>query len=180
MTLTVNPSLDAVFEAIGDFIESILPNGVVVVTSDENRVAQPPPLPGYVQMTLRVQKRLMTNLDKFDPQNPAPTTIDIQQSVQLAMQLDCYGPASGDWATILSTVFRSEYAVDALDPSGVVPLYTDAPRFGTLVAGEEQYERRWIVEAQLQYNPVVSTPQQFANVVDPPGLINVDASYPPS
>jgi hypothetical protein len=47
-----------------------------------------------------------------------------------------------------------------------------------LVNGEEQYEERWIVGANLQYNPVVSTPQQFADTLEAT-LINVDEAFPP-
>lgn len=178
MSLVVAPALDDVFTALGDFLETVLPVGVPVIQMPTNRTAMPPADPGFVGMTARMQGRIMTNLDKWNPQDVAPTTIDIEQAVQLTMQLDCYGAQSGDWATILSTVLRDEFSIDALKATPIVPLYTDEPRFAPLVDGEEQYERRWIVEAYIQYNPVTSTPQQFADTLDV-GLINVDVSYPP-
>jgi hypothetical protein len=178
MTLVVSITLDDVYEALGDFLETVLPAGVVVLQSTENRVPEPPASPGFVEMTARVQGRIMTNLDKWNPQDVAPTEIDIEQAIQLTVQLDCYGAASGDWAVMLSTVLRDEYSIDALRASPITPLYTNDPRFAPLVSGEEQYERRWIVEAFVQYNPVTSTPQQFADTIDV-GLINVDVSYPP-
>src|SRR5205823_3916267 len=125
------------YKALGDFLETILPAGVLIIQSNENRVSMPPPDPGFVEMTARVQGRIMTNLDKWDPQAVAPVSIDIEQAVRLAMQLDCYGVASGDWATILSTVLRDEYAINALAGTGLVPLYTDNPMFAALVPGEE-------------------------------------------
>lgn len=177
MTLAVSITLDDIYTKVGDFLESVLPAGVEVIQIPQNRVATPEPDPGYVGMTLSLQGRIMTNLDQWDAADVAPTEINILQAVRLTMQLDCYGADSGNWAVILSTVLRDEYGITALAPV-VAPLYCDGPRFAPLVAGEEQYEQRWIVGAVLQYNPVVSTPMQFADTATV-GLINVDEAYPP-
>ena len=34
-----------------------------------------------------------------------------------------------------------------------------------LVTGEEQYDERWILTASLQYNPIVTIPQQSADAL---------------
>lgn len=182
MTLTVTPTLDKLYERLGGFIESILspqpgPLALPVIQLPENRVAMPPPVPGFIGMTARIQGRIMTNLDRWNPSDVAPVALSIEQATRLAVQLDCYGANSGDWAAILATVLRDEYAVGPLAPE-LSPLYTESPRFAPLVAGEEQYERRWIVEAIVQYNPVVSVPMQFANQAEVT-TINVDERYPP-
>lgn len=177
MTLIVTPTLDAVYTKLGTFIESVVPAGVLVVQMPENRVAMPPAVPGFVGMTVRLGERIMTNLDRWDPAAVAPVAIEIEQAVRLAVQLDCYGALSGDWAMMLSTVLRDEFGCTALAPI-LSPLYCDAPKFAALIDGEEQYEHRWIVGAVLQYNPVTSTPMQFADVANVT-LIEIDASYPP-
>lgn len=177
MALVVTPTLDAVYTKLGNFLESVLPAGVLVVQAQENRVPALPPSPGYVEMFATAQGRIMTNLDRWNPDDIAPTSIEIEQAVRLMVQLDCYGAASGDWAVILSTVLRDEFACTALAPI-LSPLYADDPRNAPLVAGEEQYERRWIVGAVLQYNPVVTTPMQFADTAEL-NTINVDERYPP-
>lgn len=177
MTLVVTPTLDDVYAKLGTFIESVVPAGVLVIQMPENRVAMPPPIPGFVGMTARLGERIMTNLDRWDPAAVAPVAIEIEQDVRLAVQLDCYGALSGDWAIMLSTVLRDEYACAALAPI-LSPLYCDAPKFAPLIDGEEQYERRWILSAVMQYNPVTSTPMQFADVANVT-LIEIDASYPP-
>jgi hypothetical protein len=128
-------------------------------------------------MIARVQSRIMTNLDRWSPQDLDPQAIEIEQAIRLAITLNCYGSASSDWAVMLSTVLRDEYAIAPLLPI-LAPLYTDDPMFAPLVDGEEEYEARWIVPAFLQYNPVTSVPQQFADTVDA-NTINVDVSYPP-
>jgi len=177
MPLAVSITQQAVYTALRAFLVSVLPAGVPVVQLPVDRASMPPAVPGFVGMTARVQSRIMTNLDKWDAAALAPTTIEIEQAVKLAVKLDCYGAESADWAVILSTVLRDEYGVTALAPT-LAPLYTDDPKFGFLVDGEEQYEQRWIVEAYLQYNPVVVVPMQFANAAEV-ALINVDEAYPP-
>lgn len=177
MPLVVTPTLDQLYTALGTFIEGVVPVGVPVIQLPENRAAMPPAVPGFVGMTARTQARIMTNLDRWDPQDLDPDAIAIEQAVRLHVQLDCYGVSSGDWAVMLSTVLRDEYGCTGLAPL-LAPLYCSDPRFAALVDGEEQYERRWIVEAVLQYNPVTSTPMQFAAEADA-NLINVDEAYPP-
>jgi hypothetical protein len=68
--------------------------------------------------------------------------------------------------------------VDALAPN-CVPLYSDDPRRAPLVTGEEQWQDRWIVVAQIEYLPVTTIPQDFANVAGPVNLVDVDVAYPP-
>lgn len=177
MPLAVSISLQDVYTALGAFLTSVLPAGVQVVQLPIDRVAMPPTDPGFVGMTASLQSRIMTNLDKWDLSAINPNSIDIEQAVKLAVKIDCYGADAGDWAVILSTVLRDEYGINALAPV-LAPLYTDDPRFAPLIDGEEQFEQRWIVEALLQYNPVVPTPMQFANTAAA-DIINVDEAYPP-
>lgn len=177
MTLVVAPTLDDVYTKLGTFIESVVPAGVPVIQLPVDRASMPPPVPGFVGMRAMLQARIMTNLDRWNPADVAPVAIEIEQAVRLTVQLDCYGASAGDWAVMLSTVLRDEYGVTALAPV-LAPLFTDDPRFAPLIDGEEQYERRWIVPAVMQYNPVVSTPMQFADAAEA-DLINVDVRFPP-
>lgn len=179
MALTVSITEQQVYKAIGDFVQSVLLAGLPVIQLPVNRTAMPPPSPGFVGMRASLQSRIMTNIDSWDLAAVNPAAIDIMQAVRVSMMLECYGPTAWDWAVILSTVLRDEYGITALAPSGVAPLYADDPRFAPLVAGEEQYENRWLVNAVLQYNPVISTPMQFADTAEA-GIINVDVEYPPS
>lgn len=177
MPLVISITQQDIYAALGAFIVSVVPTGVAVVQLPVDRAAMPPPEPGFVGMTANLQTRIMTNLDRWNHSDPDPSAIDIEQAVKLTVKLDCYGAAAFDWAIMLSTVLRDEYGVTALAPT-LAPLYTEMPRFMPLTNAEEQYEQRWIVEAQLQYNPVVSTPMQFADAASV-DLINVDVSYPP-
>lgn len=177
MTLTVTPSFDALIVKLGDFIASIVPAGVPVIQMPSNRTSMPPGVPGFVGMTPRVQGRIATNFESWDADDVDVDSVQLEQSVRVAVQCDFYAAASADWAAMFSTVMRSEYGCRQLAPIAA-PLYSDDPRMAPLVNGEEEYEQRWIVTAYVQYNPVTSTPEQFATVLDAT-LINVDVSYPP-
>lgn len=177
VTLAVSITIADLYTKLGSFIETVLPAGVPVIQLPVDRASMPPPDPGFVGMRLQLQQRIMTNLDEWDATDVDPSAIDITQAVRITAQFDCYGALSGDWSVILSTVLRDEFSMEPLAPI-LAPLYCDDPRFAPLVSGEEQYEQRWIVPAVMQYNPVVSTPMQFADTATA-DTINVDVSYPP-
>lgn len=123
------------------------------------------------------------------PQNLSSRTLSagaklVQQALKMTVQLDFHSIdlSSGDLAVTVSTLFRDAFAVEQFanqSPNyGVVPLYADDARQAPFNNDSKQVETRWIVEALLQANVVVTVPQQFADAVDL-GLISVDATYPP-
>jgi hypothetical protein len=95
-------------------------------------------------------------------------TIDIQQDTEIVMQIDVHGPNSTDNAQTISTLFRDDFAVDQFDQAAIAiaPLYADDPRQAPFINAASQYEDRWVVEAHMQVNPVISVPQQFSDGVD--------------
>lgn len=99
---------------------------------------------------------------------------DLLQSTRFLVQLDVHGPNSGDNAQVVSTIFRDEYGVDlfsaqclalGLDQSAVVPLYADDPNQVPFINDQDQYENRWVIEAYLQANEHLTTPQQYTDTV---------------
>lgn len=109
----------------------------------------------------------------------------MQQNAEHTVQLDFHGDtiAASDNAQIVATAFRDLYGCDffrqlASPLNGVSPLHADDPRQMPFINDEQQYEWRWILEACLQANQVVITPQQFAEALEI-GLIEVDSHYPP-
>ena len=101
------------------------------------------------------------------------------QKTQFNMQIDVHGPNGGDNAQIITTMMRDDYAVQQFATSGlaITPLYADDPRQIPFINAEQQYENRWVVEAMLQVDPVITVPQQFADQLNVT-LINVAATYP--
>jgi hypothetical protein len=147
----------------------VLPAGIEVIQGPVNRAAQPKG--GHVVMTPLFDVRLRTNVTTYRRPDPLPAPnagfADMEQGTEVHVQLDYYGgvgvaaSAPNQWAMAVCTIFRDEYAVTALAPEAA-PLYIDDARMIPLVTGEEQYLIRYASTAHLQYNPVTTKPQEFA------------------
>ena len=108
---------------------------------------------------------------------PSPQTISSEtiaagvmatlQPVKFTAQVDVHGPLSADNAHIITTLFRDDYGVQLFAASGydVTPLYCGEPKQIPYLNGEQQIEERWTIEAVMQFNPLVTTPQQFASAL---------------
>ena len=166
MTLIITPDHDALYQAMESFLTGVLPAGVPVIRGLPNRVAMPPPRPGFVVMQALFQDRLATPVDTFvtDGTSP-PTTYSIAQSIRVPMQVDFYGPDSGSWAATVSTVFADAYGFNALAPN-CEPLYANEARMMPLIDSEDAYEERWSLDCSLQWNPVATVQQQYADALD--------------
>lgn len=151
----VSIAVDAVIDALGGFIAPFVA-GVPIVRGQQNRVAPPPG--GYVQLTEIMQVDLETPIfvNQF-----ANAQVQITGPKRIDIQVDFYGPASGEQAAALKVVYRTEYAC-AQFPAGIAPLYCSDAHQGPLVTGEEQYQDKWTITASLQFNPAVYIPVQFA------------------
>lgn len=105
---------------------------------------------------------------------------NVTQAVEVTIQIDVHGPASAENAQAVTTLLRDGYAVDAFLALGddVMTLHADDPKQVPFINGENQYETRWVIEAKLQANQVLSIPQQFAGAlaVD---IVEVEAEFPP-
>lgn len=175
MTEVVTPTLQTdVYPAVLAFLQGIVPAGIPVIQGIANRVPAPPTPPGFVLFQAIGKARLRTSIDTWTGDDPS--TLSVEQGVELTMQIDCYGPNSSDWADMITTLWRDPYGCAALAPS-CQPLYADDARMIPLVDSEEQYEERWSVDARLQYNPVVTPAQDFADVATIK-LVDVNEAYP--
>lgn len=153
----ITPTQDPLFIALRAFILAVAP-GNEVVQGLGNGV--PMPEGPFVAITATGQRRLATNEDTFD--TVAGTRL-VKQSTEYSIQIDCYGPASSDHATAIGMMLRDAYGCDMLAPYGCQPLYTSDPTQSALVNGEENYEQRWMLTAVLQFNPIITVPQEFAD-----------------
>ncbi len=164
----INPTNDALFIALREFILSIVA-GVEVVQGLGNGVAMPEG--PFVCLTASGQRRLATNESTYDGLTEERS---VKQSTEYSIQVDCYGPESGNHATAITMMLRDAYACDMLAPHGCQPLYSSDPTQSALVNGEENYEQRWMLTAVLQFNPVITVVQQFADALDV-GFVNADS-----
>lgn len=151
-------AVDAVIEALGAFLQPFV-GSALIVRAQANRVS-PPPDP-FVLLTELLQVDLETSTVVSDPAN---SQVNIAGPTRIDIQVDFYGPLSGDQCKAVKTVYRTAYAT-AQFPDGIKPLYCSDGNQGPLITAEQQYESRWTLTASLQYNPVVSIPQQSAKTL---------------
>lgn len=109
----------------------------------------------------------------------AAGAIERMQETHATLQIDLHGPGSSDNAQVLSTAFRSEYATQFFTDlgTGISPLHADDPRQMPFFNAEQQVETRWIVEAHVQIDPTIATPQQFMDEIEA-DLVDATANYP--
>ena len=168
-----------VYEAVGEFLEAAAP-GLDTNQGEDNRVPEPE-ADNYVLMHITNRIRLSTNKVEYSDPFPAAGARTIVQPTRIVINLDLHGPAAGENAQRITTLFN-----DAWGPQWfrehypeVSPLHlTDAHQL-RFINGQEQYELRYQMEAHIQVNPAVSTPQDFADSIAPT-LIEVDAEFPPN
>jgi hypothetical protein len=150
----VSIAIDDVITALGNFLAPFVAPAVIV-RAQVNRV--PPPVTSFVMLTELHIIDLETPIAAWDAD-----TATLTGPAQIDVQVDFYGPASGDQCKAVKGIYRSNYATSQF-PDGIKPLYCSDGNQSPLVTGEEQYESRWTLTASLQYNPSVAIPQQTAN-----------------
>ena len=178
-TLTVTE--ENMLTALRGFLIAVTAAQTEVVVGQDNLVAEP--LKGdFIVMTPIMAEQLETTVNTyFDGYSiNVPGQLSILHPEKVTVQLDIHGPNSFNNKTAIVTLFRSEFGINTFHASGfdVTPLYTNDARQIPFLNGEQQTEKRWIVEAVLQSNPVVQVGQDFATTLKI-GLINVDEAYPP-
>lgn len=167
---TTSIRIDSVIAALAGLIQPFV-GAAKIVRGQANRV----PLPKGACVVL-------TELGQYDLETP--TVVDYATINQMSLltpkridvQIDFYGQSAGDWCTAVKTVYRSHYATSRLPPN-IQPLYCSDGMQSPLVTGEQQYERRWILTASLQYNPKVIVPQEYADEAYPKTVNAVDVIY---
>ncbi len=170
MPATVDLTESAVLKGLRFFVLDVLADVAPgdVVRGQQNRVPMPTG-PNFVILTPTGRAQLATTARSYtDPTDPAPAEGSRQtvRSTSLAVQMDIYGPAAAENAQIVSTLLRDIYGCDFLRPHHCQPLYCGEPTQLPLITGEKQYEQRWTIPVTLQFNPSVSTSQQFADTVE--------------
>ena len=107
------------------------------------------------------------------------------QSAELVIQLDFHSASTsdaGDMARTVSTLFRDEFATtqfaNQVPHYDVTPLHADDAKQMPFINENQQFEWRWVVEARVQTNDVVTLPQQFAESLHV-NVISVEATYGP-
>jgi hypothetical protein len=164
---TSSISVDTVMDALAEFLTPFVPGGDIV-RAQVNRVALPSN-PCCV-LTELLQTDLSIPHTEYQPDDDTAT---IDGSKQINVQIDFYGTQSGEFCATAKSAFRSTWGFDHF-PMNVKPLYTADAIQSPLTTGEQQYESRWTLDVYMQYNPIVTVPQQFADEASVSGFVDVD------
>lgn len=155
------PIDDTITTAVRSFLLAVIPANVEVFQGQANRVPEPVS-ENFVMFTPRSRRRLATNQVTWPLDDPAADALAHGHSTEIIFQLDLHGPLGADMAQTIGTLWRDEYACQALASAGIQPLFANDGNQLPFINGEHQYENRWVMEIALQASPIVSTPQDFA------------------
>lgn len=97
------------------------------------------------------------DLDQSQYYNEGGESI-IQVSKQRMMQLDFYGDMASDRSEKCATLWRSQYTTDNL--VNIQPLYANDVKNMEHINEQDEYEKRFLLEIALQYNPYYTYMEQ--------------------
>lgn len=174
MSTSISITESQLYTALRAFLLSLL--SCPIIQAQQNRAAMPKG--DFCAMTSLGTYGLSTDKASY---TPTAGTESHGRSTRWDVQLDFYGQDATENANLIATMLRTDYAFNQFAASGIdmQPLYAEDPRQGTIVNGEQQYEKRWIVIAAFQFNPVVTVSQDFAaSLTMIPA--EIDAVFPPT
>ena len=155
--------LDQMFIEIWEMFAEMFPtfDSSKIVRGYQN--TQPLPIDGIV-ITFITE----TDLDQLsysEVTNPdlISQTITVQTAVKTMMQVDCYGELGQARARQIATMFKSPYACERLQ--SCQPLDYRPPKNLSFVNEASEYEARWMVEIDMQYNPHYTYRQESTKTI---------------
>ena len=151
-------TIDAVIDAVAGAIEWVLP-GTVVVRGNQNRV--PMPQGNFIALTEMFHEDVETPAYKF---HGAQNTVEITQPYRVTIQCDVYGSGACNTASALLAAMNSIVCNDHMPPEMDI-LYAGDLKQATMVDASDQFLERWNFVIVAQYNPVVTLPQEHADVL---------------
>lgn len=90
-------------------------------------------------------------------------TVTVQTAVKAMMQVDCYGELGQARARQIATMFKNPFACERL--KSCQPLDYRPPKNLSFVNEASEYEARWMVEIDMQYNPHYTYQQESTTAV---------------
>ena len=155
--------LDQMFIEIWEMFAEMFPtfDSSKIVRGYQN--TQPLPIDGIV-ITFITETEL-DQLSYSEVTNPdlISQTITVQTAVKTMMQVDCYGDLGQARARQIATMFKNPYACERLQ--SCQPLDYRPPKNLSFVNEASEYEPRWMVEIDMQYNPHYTYRQESTTVM---------------
>lgn len=162
-------SIDDVINALVVFLTPfIAADGGQCVRAQVNRV--PMPANPCCVLTELLLVDLSVPSMQYQPQANSAT---ISGPSRIDVQIDFYGDKASEYCKAAKSAFRSQWGFSQF-PANIKPLYTSDGVQSPLVTGEQQYASRWTMTASMQYNPIVTVPQDFADALSATVELPVD------
>ena len=131
----------------------------LVYVGFQNRV----PLPksnNYCIFTVYNLTRLGTPIEKY---NGELGKYYIKQHFQTNVQIDFYGNTSRENASQIVSISRTAVGANFLKPYHIQPLYCEDAKRMQYVTGERQYEDRYMVDLNIEFDGVMMVEQDGFN-----------------
>ena len=155
--------LDQMFVEIWEMFAEMFPtfDSSKIVRGHQN--TQPLPIDGIV-ITFITETDL-DQLSYLEVTNPdlISQTVTVQTAVKTMMQVDCYGELGQARARQIATMFKNPYACERLQ--SCQPLDYRPPKNLSFVNEASEYEARWMVEIDMQYNPHYTYRQESTKTI---------------
>lgn len=167
--------MDQVYAKVNSFLMGLVPQNVPVVLGYSNLVPAPLPNPGFIVFEELGHNRLRYSVDLPDYNGVSPIAAQVEEDFDVGFQIDCVGPQGGVWAARIETLWKNQYGCAVLGPV-CAPLTAESAPLAVFIDSEQNYEKRWLVDAHLQWNPITTISQLYANALKLT-LRNVVESY---
>ncbi len=153
MQTIINLTDQDIYEDIKQYLESFCPCPVLQGYPENS----PPPLEDFVYMNILFKHNLfMKPITEYDP---VEKKAFVENDQQVNFQLDFYGPGAEKNSSTFEALWKNDYSCDVLKKCQ--PLNVISSHKSPIINQTNTYERRYVVTATLQYNPVITHDQEF-------------------
>lgn len=155
MATALNVSHDDIYREVRSYLIALFNlSGDNVIRGYSNNV----PLPNgdFILMNILYENALSTTGHNYSPDEE---NTEVSQTIEVTIQLDFYGEKANEMSRTFCTLWRDLYACERF--SCGQPLYCEEPRYLQFINEASEYENRWMVMAQFNYNPVITHKQDF-------------------
>lgn len=150
----LNISNQDLYREIRLFLLGLFPGATSqIIQSTQNN--QPLPENAIVMQVL-FDSNMDESVTTYNPPNEAM----VQNSVEVRVQLDFYGPMAESRSRIVANLWKNYYGTDNMEICK--PLYVQSRQRHPYINDSNQYEDRFILDLGLQYNPEITRAQDFA------------------
>ena len=155
--------LDQMFVEIWEMFAEMFP------TFDSSKIVRgyqngmPLPIDGIVITFITETDLDQLSYSKVTNPDLISQTVTVQTAVKTMMQVDCYGDLGQARARQIATMFKNPYACERLQ--SCQPLDYRPPKNLSFVNEASEYEARWMVEIDMQYNPHYTYRQESTKTI---------------